>query len=129
MEIQLAVAGTVTQGPFAMNRAKLDVVQKKKVVDSLRIKLDLLKDKLIAASKKEGIKVPRIGQDPEQYHRRKAVKNPEYQALSEEHYKAVEALRAAREKVKQLKPARRTKTIGPRLNKGTKDDDLPPIKR
>lgn len=128
MEIQLAVAGTVTTGPFALNRAKLDVIQKKKVVDSLRIKLDLLKDKLVAASKKEGIKVPRLGQDPEQYHRRKAVKNSEYQSLSEEHYKAVEALRAAREKVKQLKGPRRAKTIGARKSKGTRDDDLPPIK-
>jgi len=129
MEIELALAGTVTTGPFAMNRAKLNVTQKKKIVDTLSIKLDAMKERLIAASKKEGIKVTRIGQDPEQYHRRKAVKNSEYQALLNEHYKAVEELRAARAAVKQLKGPRTTKTTGPRKSKGTHDNDLPPIVR
>lgn len=107
MEMQIALAGTVTTGDFALNRAKLDVQKKREIVRDLRAKLDKLKAKLTAESKKAGIKIPRLGQDTERHHRVKAIRNKEYQALSDQHMKAVEVLREARDAVKKLKGPRK----------------------
>lgn len=129
MQIELAIAGTVTTGAFALNRAKLDVEQKRKVVHSLRAKRDTMKAKLVAESKKAGIKVSRIHKDTELHHRQKAIRNKEYQALTEEHMKAVDALQEARDVLKKLRETRPTKTSVARKAKGPKTTNITPIKR